>query len=120
MLNSILIILIFFVLAATIVTLSVVLILHKQDSSKTKQRYQAQTQIVIRTIESSQPILHDLHDCIDRAEHITRGTSASAEMRKIADEMRDIVVSLDDLILVQNIQEGLKILEQISSPKNEQ
>lgn len=87
----------------------------KNTLSETEKMYQDQTALIIRTIANTQPVFKELYDAIDDVERLARGTTASAAVRSKADEMRDMVIGLDELILVQNIEEGLRIREQFHS-----
>lgn len=121
MLSSILLFAVLASLGGTVVMLTVVVLKHRHRASKTEKVMQDQTALIISTIADSQAVFKELHDAIDDIERLARGTTASAAIRAKADEMRDMVIGLDDLILVQNIEEGLRIREQFrSSGHNEQ
>jgi uncharacterized membrane-anchored protein YhcB (DUF1043 family) len=75
-----------------------------------EEQYEEQSRIIIGTIQKSQPVIVRLHESIGRIETLARGTSANAEIRHEAEALRNTVAGLEDLILVQNIEEGLNVL----------
>lgn len=76
-----------------------------------EQQYEEQSHVIIETIASSQPVIEQIHESINRLEELARTTPTSAEIRHEANNLRSLVAGLDELIVVQNIEEGLKLRE---------
>lgn len=119
MLSTILLSAVLVSLGGTIVALTLVVLKHKRRASETEKVYEEQSALVLRTLTSSQPIFKELYETIDDIERLSRGTSASADVRAKADEARDIVSGLENIVLLPNIEMGLRIREQYRASHNE-
>jgi hypothetical protein len=98
-------------LVATVVTFFFVIKNHKTRIGNIQHLYEEQTATIIRTIQESAGIIGDVSAAIDEIELLSRSTPASASIRAKTDELRDLVNGLEELVIMQNIQEGLRSRE---------
>lgn len=105
MLNNVLFVTITASLAGTVVAL---MWINRRNAVSRKQQTD-QAAVILRTIEESQPILKELKSKIAEMESLSRDSEKTPQIRVIATEARNLVTHLDDLIVVQNLEDGLEI-----------
>lgn len=105
MLNNVLLLTVATSLAGTVVML---VWINRRNAVSRKQQ-DDQAAVILRTIEESQPILKELKSKIAEMESLSRDSVKTPEIRLIATEARNLVMHLDDLIVVQNLEDGLTI-----------
>ncbi len=109
--TTILIALIALTIVGTVAVLIITAKRHKTRISAIEALYNDQSMTIIRTIQDSKGIIDDMNANIDAIEVLAHATAISADIREKTTELRDLINGLDELVIMQNIQAGLRSRE---------
>lgn len=89
-------------------TVIVLFWINRRSTASEKLRI-SQEEAIIKTIRESRPVLKELKKKIAEMESLSRDSAKTPQIRVTANEARNLVTHLDDLIVVQNLEQGLTI-----------
>lgn len=89
-------------------TVAVLIWINRRNAESERTRI-SQNDAILRTIRESRPVLKELKNKIAEMESLSRDSEKTPQIRVTANEARNLVTHLDDLIVVQNLEQGLTI-----------